>query len=153
MTSAANIYPPPGFRFSVSFGKSQSAVDSSFQEVTGSGRELAPQPVPAGGQNRSVPPLPTAATHPKRTLTRGIAALESPLVAWCKSVLEGGLAKTVNPKLLHVFLLDENGQALRAWSFESAYPVHWEVEAFNSTKNEVAVERITLSYAFSTRVV
>ena len=107
----------------------------------------------AGGENRYVPTLPTAVKHPKLTLKRGIAALESPLVAWCKSVLEGGLAKTVNPKLLHVFLLDENGQALRACSFESGYPVHWEVEAFNSTKNEVAVERITLSYAFSTRVV
>jgi len=152
MTSAANIYPPPAFRFSVSFGKSQSAVDSSFQEVTGIGPEMETETVTEGGENRYVLNLPKAVKHPKLTLKRGIAALESPLVAWCKNVLEGGLAKAVTPKLLHVFLLDENGQALRAWSFESAYPVHWEVEAFNSTKNEVAVERITLSYAFSTRV-
>ncbi len=153
MTDTLNAYPPAGFRFAVSFGTSPSSQDSSFQEVSGIGPEMETESVTEGGENRYVHTLPKAVKHPKLVLKRGIAALQSPLVVWVKSVLEGGLAKAVYPKMMHVFLLDEKGEALRAWSFENAYPVHWEVEAFNSTKNEVAVEKITLSYAFSTRVV
>ncbi len=153
MTDALNAYPPPGFRFTVSFGQSQSSQDSSFQEVSGIGPQMETETVVEGGENRYVHNLPKAVKHPKLVLKRGIAALESPLIVWCKSVLEGGLSKAIYPKFLHVFLLDEKGEALRVWSFENAYPVQWEVDPFNSTKNEVAVEKITLNYAFSTRVV
>jgi phage tail-like protein len=66
-------------------------------------------------------------------------------------VLEGGLATPVAPKLLHVALLDEQGQPLRKWSFDHAWPVKWDVEAFGSRKNEVALEKIELSYRFSRR--
>ncbi|MBI3716474.1 MAG: phage tail protein [Betaproteobacteria bacterium] len=153
MTDALNLYPPTGFRFTVSFGQSASSQDSSFQEVSGIGPQMETETVSEGGENRYVHTLPKAVKHPKLVLKRGIAALQSQLIVWCKSVLEGGLSKAITPKFLHVFLLDEKGEALRAWSFENAFPVQWEIDPFNSTKNEVAVEKITLSYAFSTRVV
>jgi phage tail-like protein len=147
------LYPPAAFQFTVTFGTQPQDVDGSFQEVGGIGPEWETEAVPEGGENRFVHNLPKAMKHPKLNLKRGIATLDSRLVLWCQAALEGGLVKKIFPKLLHVFLLDEKGQPLRAWSFENAYPVKWEIEAFNATKNEVAVEKIELSYAFSKRVV
>ena len=91
--------------------------------------------------------------HPKLMLKRGVAPLDSTLVTRCKAVLEGGLARPIFPKMLNVFLLDADGRPLRCWNIQNAWPVHWETEAFNSTRNEVALEKIELSYAYSTREV
>ena len=49
--------------------------------------------------------------------------------------------------------MDEQASAIRSWSFVNAYPVGWEAEAFNSTKNELAIEKIELSYHYFTRLV
>ncbi|MDZ7589265.1 MAG: phage tail protein [Rubrivivax sp.] len=146
-------YPPAAFHFTVTFGTQPQDIDGAFQEVTGIAPELETDPVPEGGENRFVHMLPKAMKHPRLTLKRGIASLDSRLVLWCQAVLEGGLVRPIFPKLLHVFLLDEKGQPLRAWSFANAFPVRWEVESFNSTKNEVAVEKIELNYAYSKREV
>ncbi|HET7792858.1 MAG TPA: phage tail protein, partial [Rhizobacter sp.] len=141
----ASAYPPVAFQFAVGIGESSTArKDSSFREVSGIGPEMETETVAEGGENRFVHVLPKAMKHPRLSLRRGIATLDSPLVAWCQKVLEGGLAQAIVPKPVHVFLLDENGEAVRAWSFENAWPVHWEVEGFNATKNEVAVEKIEL---------
>ena len=130
-TADAALAPPVAFHFTVSFGSTPPAVDGSFQEVSGIAPELETEPVAEGGENRFI----------------------QQLVAWCRNVLEGGLVRPIVPKLLHVFLLDANGAPLRAWSFANAYPVRWEVESFNSTKNELALEKIELSYAYSKREV
>lgn len=148
---AAADYPPVAFHFAVSFGTAARDADCSFREVSGIGPEIETETVVEGGENRYVYQLPKAAKHPRLVLKRGVARFESRLVTWCRNVLEGGLSQPVVPKLLHVALLGENGQPLRLWSFENAYPVKWEVEAFNSTKNEVALEKVELSYLFSKR--
>jgi hypothetical protein len=49
--------------------------------------------------------------------------------------------------------MNEDKMPIRGWSFESAYPLKWEVESFSSTKNEVAIEKIVLSYTASMRIV
>ena len=141
------------FQFAVTFGEREHDVDGAFQEVSGIGPEWQTEEVAEGGENRFAHQLPTRMKHPKLTLKRGVAPGDSRLVAWCRAVLEGGLVKPIYPKSLHVFLLDADNRPLRAWSFENAYPVHWEVEPFNAQKNEVAVEKIELAYAFSKREV
>jgi phage tail-like protein len=55
------------------------------------------------------------------------------------------------PTLVSVYLMNEQKVPVRAWTFTDAYPVKWNVEAFNSTKNEVARETIELSYMSSSR--
>ena len=152
-TADAWLAPPVAFHFTVSFGSTPPAVDGAFQEIGGIAPELETESVAEGGENRFVHQLPKVMKNPRLTLKRGVAALDSQLVAWCRSVLEGGLVRPIVPKLLHVFLLDANGAPLRAWSFANAYPVRWEVESFNSTKNELALEKIELSYAYSKREV
>jgi phage tail-like protein len=145
-------YPPCSFYFKVSCGGSSRSADTSFQEVGGIGPQIETEAVTEGGENRFVHNLPKAVKHPRLTLKRGIAGGNSDLVKWCQRVLEGGFVERIELRLLQVSLLDANGNPLRRWSFDSAYPVQWEIESFHSTKNEVALEKIEMCYAFSKRV-
>ena len=144
-------YPPSAFYFQVGFRPSGESPDTSFQDVTGIGSEMDTEDVVEGGENRYVHRLPKSVKHPNLVLKRGISKLDSPLVKWCKSVLEDFTTPIV-PKEVQVLLLNESG-VIRAWSFTNAYPVNWEVEDFNSTKNEVAIEKIELSYNYSSRLI
>lgn len=139
------IYQVPGFHFRVSFYDNP-AVDTSFQEVSGLAAKMDVESVAEGGENRFSHRLPKPVSHSNLILKRGIAVSWSPLVRWCKEVLEGGFEKPIKPKSLDVHLLDFNSEPMRIWSVQNAIPISWEVEAFNATKNEVAIEKIELSY-------
>ena len=145
-------YPPPAFYFQVVFAAASGISDTSFQEVSGISSELETEDVTEGGENRFVHRLPKALKHPKLTLKRGIAKDDSPLVKWCRKVLDGELNEPIVPQLLQVYLMNEKRNAIRAWSFAGAYPINWEIEDFNSTKNDVAIEKIDLSYTYSSRM-
>ncbi|MGP1666505.1 MAG: phage tail protein, partial [Rhodanobacter sp.] len=80
-----------------------------------------------------------------------MAASSSPLVAWCKATLEGGLSVPIKPMCVDVSLLDSHSNPVRTWSFTNAYPIRWEVDTFNSTKNDVALETIELAYQYVER--
>jgi len=145
--AGAGYYPPAAFYFRVSgLGK-----DTAFQEVSGIVAEMTTEPYREGGENRFEYALPNGVEHPNLVLKRGIAAVDSTLVTWCKDVLEGALTKPLKARSVYVKLLDEKGDPLRAWSFGQAYPVKWEVEAFSSTKNQVAIESVELAYTYSYR--
>lgn len=148
-----DFYPPTAFYFSVAFGGSNRGPDAAFQEVSGIGTEVDTEKFHEGGENRFVHKLPTGVTHTDLTLTRGVASLDSELVGWCRDIMEGGFVMSIKPRNVIVNLLDSEGDPIRSWSFEAAFPIKWEVQAFNSTKNEVAVEKIILSYAYSTRMI
>lgn len=150
---AGAVYPPVAFHFAVSFGIPGRDADCAFREVSGIAAEMDTETVVEGGENRFVYQLPKAVKHPRLVLKRGVAPFTSRLVTWCRDVLEGGLSYPVTTKLMRVSLLDEAGQGLRVWSFENAYPVKWEVEPFQSSKNEVAIEKVELAYQFSKREV
>jgi phage tail-like protein len=147
--SATNEYPLPAFHFKVTFFGMGSDEDTSFQEVTGISSEIETESYVEGGENRYVHKLPKAVKHPNLILKRGIAKKSSPLVIWCRSVLEMDFVIPIIPQMMSVILLNERGEPARAWSFANAYPVKWEVESFHSTKNEVAIEKIELSYTHS----
>jgi len=149
----ADLYPLPAFYFKVVFSATLGLSDTSFQEVTGIASEMETEAVVEGGENRYVHKLPKSVKHPNMVLKRGIAKLTSPLVIWCKSALEGDFLVQILPMPIMVYLMNENKTPVRGWSFANAYPVKWEVEAFNSSKNEVAIEKIELSYNYSNRIV
>lgn len=148
----ADEYPPSAFYFKVAFSATLGMSDTSFQDVSGMSAELETEDVVEGGENRYVHRLPKSVKHPKLVLKRGIGKLSSPLVIWCKLVFEGDLILPIIPMPIVVFLLNEKGLPQRCWSFMNAYPVSWEVEEFKSTKNEVAIEKIELSYTYSNRL-
>lgn len=152
-------YLSPAFYFRVDFLSrsapfdSASPPDNSFMEVSGISSEMETDPYNEGGENRFTYQLPKGTKFQKLSLKRGIADMDSPLVTWCRDILEGGYIDTITPMDLSVSLLNENGDPVRSWTFVNAYPVKWEVEGFNSTKNELAIEKIDLNYNYSNRTV
>lgn len=137
---------PAAFYFTVSIGSGASAVDSSFQEVSGLELSMDVDELREGGENRFMHQLPIGVKQKRLTLKRGVAPMSSPLVSWCRSTLEGGLSVQIKLAPVTVKLLDAKANPLRTWSFTNAYPVRWEIDSFNSTKNEVALETIELAY-------
>ena len=107
------MYAPTAFYFRVSFGIAVLDADCSFSEVSGIVDEMETETVVEGGENRFVYTLPKAFKYPRLVLKRGVAPCTSPLVNWCRDVLEGGLGQPVSTKSMQVALLDESGQALR----------------------------------------
>jgi phage tail-like protein len=146
------MYPLPAFYFKVVVAGLSANSDTSFQEIRGIGSEMETEEVPEGGENRFVHRLPKAVKHPQLELKRGITASNSQLSNWCRSVLESGWGQPIKPAQVTVFLLDENASPARAWTFADAFPVKWEVDEFKSTKNEVAIETMVLSYTYSNRI-
>lgn len=146
------LYPPSAFYFKVVFGEAESQVDTSFQDVSGISSEISTEQVVEGGENRFVHNLPTTVKHGNLELKRGIAPLSSPLVKWCKQVMERDFVDPIVPQLVRVYLMDADGNPIRGWSFANAFPVKWETENFNSTKNDVAIEKIVMSYTWSSRL-
>lgn len=147
----SEYYPPPAFHFMLSF-ISPLWPDTAFQEVDGIGSEMEFQEFIEMGEHRFVHRLPKGVKHPLLRLKRGVAGQDSPLVSWCKSILEGNFAQRIDTQEVLVFLLNEEHVPLRGWSFANVYPIKWEIGAFHSTKNEVAIETIELSYTYSNRV-
>lgn len=145
-------YPPSAFYFKVIFGTTLGTTDTSFQDVSGISSEIDTETVIEGGENRFVHTLPKAVKHPFLELKRGIAPMTSPLVNWCRSILEMDFMQPVVAQPVVVQLMNEDRLPIRAWSFANAYPVKWEVENFGSTKNEVVIEKIVLSYTYSIRI-
>jgi phage tail-like protein len=145
------FYPPSAFYFKVEIDGEQS-IDTSFSEVSGIKSEMEMDtPYREGGENGFVYQLPKGIKHGNLVLKRGVGPKDSPLVKWCIAVFEGGLGEPITPCQVGVKLLDEEGQPLRHWTFEDAFPVKWEIDGFKSTKNEVAIETIELSYTTLTR--
>ncbi|MCE1244197.1 phage tail protein [Oryzomicrobium sp.] len=137
---------PAAFYFKVKTGAPGSDTDVSFQDVSGIVAEMDLETYNEGGENTFVHRLPKGVKHQNLVVSRGMAAASSPLVTWCKETLEGGLAKPIETRLLQVLLLDAEGNPLRSWSFQGAYPVKWQATEFNSQKNELAIEKIEFAF-------
>ena len=144
--------PPTAFHFRVVFSATLGQSDTSFQEVSGIGSEMELEEVVEGGENGFVHRLPKGVKHPKLVLKRGVAPASSPLVGWCRAVFEGNGSLAVVPMPIVVFLLDANRLPARGWFFGNAFPVSWKMDPFNSTRNEVAIEEIEMSYNDSYRL-
>lgn len=149
----SSAYPPSAFYFKVAFDVMRGVTDTSFQEVSGIDREMATVSLAEGGENRFVHQLPTEHKPGKLVLKRGIAGMESPLLQWCKSVLEGDFSAPIKPMVIHVYLMNELQVPIRGWAFTNTYPLKWTVEPFQSTKNEVAIETIELAYNMANRLI
>ncbi len=148
---ASNDYPPPAFSFKVVFGAASGISDTSFQDVSGIKATIESESYNELGENKFTLQLPKAPTYSNLVLKRAIADLHSPLVKWCRSIFEGNFAEAIKPMPVQVHLMGKDKEPIRSWSFTNAYPVCWEVESFNSSKNEVAIEMIELRYDYLSR--
>jgi phage tail-like protein len=148
--ATANDYPLPAFYFKVEFDSTHGNSDTSWKEVSGISTEMETEPIVEGG-SQYVRLLPKSIKHQNLVLKRGIASASSPLVKWCTTALERNFVERIVPSRVNVYLLNGEGNKVCGWAFTNAYPVKWSVEAFNSTKNEVAIESVELCYLSSSR--
>lgn len=148
----SDAFPPSAFYFAVRLDPASAGGDGMFQEVSGIGAEVKTEAFLEGGENHFVHALPKGVKHPNLALKRGVVAVDSGLVRWCRQVLDGGLAQPIQTKLIEVHLMGLTGEALRSWRFTGAYPVKWSVASFNSTQHEVALEVVEIAYSAVERV-
>jgi phage tail-like protein len=144
-------YPLAAFHFVLRFEQAGTGVDASFQEVGGFGPEMETETYREGGENRFVHQLPKGVKSARLVLKRGIAKRESPLVGWCKDVLEGGMSRRIELQAVQLSLLDGECATVRSWVFADCWPAKWQVDGFKSNKNEVAIETVELVYGASRR--
>jgi phage tail-like protein len=151
-------YPPPGFYFTVSVigsgtaAAALTAIDSSFQEVSGIESEFGVEEVAEGGENRFVHRLPKQAKYPPLVLKRGIVTMDSVLGEWVGATIGSTLSLPVITQNLLVMLLGPTGDPLVAWGFSNAYPLKWKTRPLNSTENSVLTESLEFSYNYFVRM-
>lgn len=141
--------PPVAFYFQVKFGdvKGKPAIpDTSFQEVSGLSMELEYELLEEKGENYFVHKLPKAVKHPNLTLKRAMEPLSDPLSAWVNDTIDGGFNKKIVPRRIDIHLLGPESKPLASWNFSNAFPVKWEVGAFNAERNELVIETLELCY-------
>jgi phage tail-like protein len=156
-TQSTRRYVPTGFHFVVIFdegdksrlGISGSTPDIGFQEVSGLNASIETESYKEGGENRFSHRFPNPATYSNLVLKRGML-IGSKLIQWFKDAIENFKFTPIN---LRVELHDENHHVLEAWTFNNAYPVKWNIDAFNAQDGKLVAETIELSYQYFTREV
>lgn len=140
-------YPPVGFYFSVEFSGVSNKNDSKFQEVSGISVSVETEPFKQGGSDNTYD-LPKKMKYTNLVLKRGML-MGSQLTTWFRKATENLEFSLMD---IQVSLMNREGQPLAVWSFVNCYPIKWSVDAFNSTKNEVALETMEISYEYFTRL-
>ena len=145
-------YPPTAFYFELTILGSpkspwpRTAVDGSFQEISGIDRELEVQPLPEGGENRFAHQLPKRGKHPNLVLKRGIVPDTSALANWAETTIGTDFSKPIQTRSLMVTLLSAEYKLI-IWTFTNAYPVKWSTAGFKAMDNSIAVETLEMAYA------
>lgn len=163
MPASQEYYPPSGFYFSVQTvdqtGKAISGgakLDMAFQDASGLSVEMEPETQAEGGLNTYKHRLPVAPKYGDLVLKRGFVTQSLPLFQWCKTTIQGGFAKPIQPKTLALQLLSPGETAnatptiLRQWSFYGAWPTKWNVSDFGSNKTETVIETLQFTYRYFT---
>ncbi len=140
-------YPAVGFYFSLAFKGSNGVSETSFKEVSGLNMEMGTDEIEEGGLNDYKHQIPTGRKHQNLVLKRGYSK-DKALTKWCEKTIMGGLSEAISTETITVKLLDEKGKPLKSWSFYNAWPIKWELSAFESEKNEVVMESVEFAYAY-----
>lgn len=137
-----NISPAVAFNFEVKFNGGNISGDGGFQEVSGLSAQLGVQDINSGGGSSSVLRLPKPASFQNLVLKRGIITSSS-LRDWVRKAI---FEFEFTPISVTVHLLDSKQNPILTWVANNAWPVKWDVGAFNSQENQVAVETFELAY-------
>lgn len=113
-------------------------------EVSGIHQELGEETINEGGVLDRVHRVPLGLTSGgDLTLKRGILT-SSVVRIWIEAAMT---TFTFVPIQVIVSLLDENNSPALNWMFNNCWPKKYEVDSFNSTDNNVAVESLVLAYS------
>lgn len=133
--------PPTAFYFKVQF-HGFPEMDCSFQEVSGLKVTVKVTEKVEGGDNNYMHYLPSPPKYADLVLKRCLLQ-NSSLDDWCRNALE---RFKFQPMDLQVFLLGPDATPLASWTVYRVIPLSWELSTLGSTKNELALETLTLKY-------
>jgi phage tail-like protein len=145
----ASYYPPVGFHFKVIFEGFASGDDPDvrFQEVSGLNVSVETETYQEGGENRFSHRFPKPVNFSNITFKRGML-IGSKLIDWFRQGIEGFIFKPITVK---VILMNENHKPLESWNIINAYPVKWNIDAFNAQDGKIVAETIELCYQYFSR--
>jgi len=157
---ATDLYPPLGFFFSIEIdGIKEKSNDTKFQSVTGLSVDVELEEISEGGENRYKHKFPVKTKYPNLVLKRGML-VDSEIVDWFKDGIENFeiTPKDLVVKLMHDSVKDRttqnntsaNIQPLYVWNIKGAYPIKWNIDAFNAEESKVVVETVELAYNYFT---
>ena len=143
-----NLFPV-AFYFDVSFQGDIGSIP--FKEVSGLTLEIETESILEGGVNDYEYKLPKQVKHGNLILKRALMPVDEKIVKWVKRWLDGDFSRPIERKEIIIKLLNQNGNPLRTWTCMNAYPVKWEIDAFDSEQNKIVIESIELTYFKLTR--
>lgn len=143
----ATYYPPVGFSFQVIFEGLGASSETGFQEVSGLNLSIETETYQEGGENRFSYRFPKPLSFGNITIKRGML-VGSALIDWFDKAASGF---KFQPVTVHINLLDQEQQTLESWVLTGAYPVKWNIDAFNAQDGKVVAETIELCYQYFVR--
>ncbi len=135
----AEIDAFPSCKFYVEVGGAPRAV---FTEVSGLQVEVEVTDYLEGGNNNWVHRLAGRTKASNVTFKRGLARSDE-FLGWLLDISRG----QITPQNVSVVLYDIEGQELRRWTLQNAYPVKWVGPQLGAGSNTVAVETLELAHA------
>jgi len=131
-----------GFHFSVHFDFDNDQADYRFQSVSGLSVEYVTETVVEGGENRFEHVLPVRTQYADIVLKRALVT-DSALVEWCRAAFED---REFSPATVTIHLLNPDGDPLRSWHVDRAWPKKWSISDLNAEENSLVIETLELSY-------
>lgn len=158
-------YPALGYFFEVKFHQlGPNDFRGAFQSITGISKSTKAKKIADGGDNDYEYKLPINSSYKDITLKRGIVKsfgknFNKDVTSWFVNLgfMYNGSTPRLYPTQVEIYLLDTDqknlGEPLEKWSLYHCYPTSVTMGEFNSTKSDIAIETITLSYSRYIRTV
>jgi len=131
--------PVPGFHFAVEIS---SIVVAGFSEVSGLNAEIEVQEFREGGVNEYMHKRLGPVKYPSNLILKKGITDNTELWDWYRKVMRG----TKDRRLVSVVLMNSEGQEVRRWKLQNAFPVKWTGPDMKASASEVAVETLELAH-------
>lgn len=120
----------------------------AFTDVSGLSVEVELVEIEEGGQNHFTHKVPGRMKWPNIVLKRGITDSDNLFEWFAKTSGEGfaGEGSTLERTQGEITLTDSQGETVRGWTFEEAFPVKWTGPTLASSSNEVAKEELEIAH-------
>ncbi len=109
-----------------------------FRECTGLAAEIECKDYNEGGVNDRVHKLPTRIKYPNLVLKRGVT-YEDALLKWLWKT-----QRETQRIAVTVSLIGPDGEDVRSWSFQDAFPIKWTGPNLNASSNQIATEALEI---------
>jgi phage tail-like protein len=109
-----------------------------FRECTGLAAEIEVKDYNEGGVNDRVHKLPTRMKYPNLVLKRGVT-YEDALLRWLWKT-----QRETQRIAVTVSLIGPDGEDVRSWSFQDAFPIKWTGPNLNASSNQIATEALEI---------